>query len=123
MSEVIEFFDHATVAVNDLASSRHFYGELLGLQEIPRRFYIPTEGTWFLIGDRELHLLVRPADDRLTGSYHLGFRCQDVVAKIGELAAAGVKVTGQPSTRSDGTVQAYVEDPSGNRIELQQRPA
>jgi len=122
MSEVLEFFDHATIAVADLDASRRFYGELLGFREIPRRFHIPTPGTWFQIGDRELHLLVKPDDDTLTGSYHLGFRCNDVAQKIKELEAVGVKIAGYPSTRSDGTIQAYIFDPSGNRLELQQRP-
>lgn len=122
MPETLEFFDHATVAVDDLNAARHFYGDLLGFREIPRRFHIPTPGTWFLIGDRELHLLLKPEDDKLTGSYHLGFRCADVAQKVAELEAAGVKIAGYPSTRSDGTIQAYVFDPAGNRLELQQRP-
>ena len=123
MSERLEFLDHATISIDDIDAARHFYGHLLGLVEIPRRFYIPTPGTWFLAGDREIHLLVRPNESKLTGSYHIAFRCQDVAKKIEELEAAGVKIVGQPSTRDDGTIQAYIEDPSGNRIELQQRPA
>ncbi|MCL4507982.1 MAG: VOC family protein [Chloroflexi bacterium] len=123
MSENLGFLDHATIAVNELEASRHFYGELLGLVEIPRRFYISAPGTWFLAGDREIHLLVRPNDDKLTGSYHIAFRCNDVAKKVSDLESAGVKISGYPSVRTDGTIQAYIEDPSGNRIELQQRPS
>jgi catechol 2,3-dioxygenase-like lactoylglutathione lyase family enzyme len=53
---------------------------------------------------------------------HLGWRATNVDSKIAELKQKGVNVTGEPRDVRDLRV-AFVEDPSGVRIELVRRPA
>jgi catechol 2,3-dioxygenase-like lactoylglutathione lyase family enzyme len=53
---------------------------------------------------------------------HLGWRATDIDGKIAELKQKGVNVTGEPRDVRDLRV-AFVEDPSGVRIELVRRPA
>ena len=56
---------------------------------------------------------------------HIGWRVKDLNAKVAELKEKGVKVTSEPRPLrlADGTTinYAYVEGPSGTRIELVQR--
>jgi catechol 2,3-dioxygenase-like lactoylglutathione lyase family enzyme len=53
----LEFLHHVSLPVTDLARSRKFYSEVLGLLEIARPpFTFP--GAWFGIGNGHLHLLV-----------------------------------------------------------------
>ena len=53
---------------------------------------------------------------------HLGWRANDIDAKIAELKQKAVQVTGEPRDVRDLRV-AFVEDPSKVRIELVRRPA
>ena len=53
---------------------------------------------------------------------HLGWRANDIDAKIAELKQKSVQVTGEPRDVRDLRV-AFVEDPSKVRIELVKRPA
>jgi catechol 2,3-dioxygenase-like lactoylglutathione lyase family enzyme len=52
---------------------------------------------------------------------HLGWRASNVDSKVAELKQRGVNVTGEPRDVRDLRV-AFVEDPSGVRIELVRRP-
>ena len=48
---------HISLSVTDLEQSGHFYGAILGLEEINRPdFDFP--GAWYKIGDQQLHLIV-----------------------------------------------------------------
>ena len=53
----IETIHHVSLPVKDLARSKQFYSEILGLTEIARPpFDFP--GAWYQVGDRQLHLIV-----------------------------------------------------------------
>jgi glyoxylase I family protein len=53
----IESIHHVSLPVADLARSKQFYQEILGLTEIKRPpFDFP--GAWYQLGDRQLHLIL-----------------------------------------------------------------
>ncbi|HSV15199.1 MAG TPA: VOC family protein [Tepidisphaeraceae bacterium] len=98
--------------------ARAFYGDLLGLREIPK----PAEllkrgGVWFDAGGLDLHVSVE--DDRAAAAVdhrrHFGLECADVDAMRDRMIAAGVEIdAGRPAPWR----RFFVRDPFGNRIEI-----
>jgi catechol 2,3-dioxygenase-like lactoylglutathione lyase family enzyme len=112
---------HVSFAVGDVEASRRFYGELLGLTEIPRPDF-PFPGAWYEIGDVQVHLIV-PPDGAPVGTPppglspvagHAAFAIDDYEAVRDALRERGVKVL---ETGAE-VGQLFVRDPDGNVIEL-----
>ncbi|HEV8463245.1 MAG TPA: VOC family protein, partial [Gaiellaceae bacterium] len=112
--------DHVQVAAppGREAEARAFYGELLGLEELPKPEPLAARGgCWFRAGAQELHVGVEdpfvPARKA-----HPGL----VVAGLDELAerlrAAGVEVTCDDSIPA--TKRFHAADPFGNRLEFRE---
>lgn len=114
--------DHVQVAAPPgcEVEARAFYGEVLGLPEIPK----PTEmakrgGCWFQCGGQQIHIGAE-ADFRAAKKAHPAIRLADrasFAALAERLAAAGYEV------RRDREMEPAVErffssDPWGNRLEL-----
>lgn len=126
----IRKMDHSALVVRDLEKSRWFYGEVLGLEEIPRPSTFTFGGCWFQGSGFQLHLIVAhdttapagfaPAGeaDRLGLAHHLAFEVDDLDAALAHLRAHNIKVVGGPVPRGDGVIQAYVYDPDGNFLEF-----
>jgi catechol 2,3-dioxygenase-like lactoylglutathione lyase family enzyme len=99
------------------SAARRFYGELLGLREVPKPAELsPRGGCWFVgAGGTAIHLGV---DQRFLAApkSHPGLIVVDLAAARRALSAAGVRVvdddSGVPIRR------CYADDPFGNRIEL-----
>jgi catechol 2,3-dioxygenase-like lactoylglutathione lyase family enzyme len=104
---------HVNVRVDDLAAARDFYESVLGLPVVDRPDEMPGDGVWFAIGaSQQLH--VSEGDGPGAGSrQHFCLAVAGWRAAVDELRAAGVDVEVR-----DATAQAFVRDPSGNRIEL-----
>ena len=101
-----------------LAETRHFYTEVLGLEDRPRP-EMRVAGHWFGLGESELHLV----DARCAGSGidptgpHFCVYVDDLGAAIAELEERGVEyVRGAQGE----VVQIWVVDPAGSTVELQQ---
>ncbi len=114
----LERIHHASLCVRDLSRAKAFYGEVLGLEEIPRPDF-PFEGAWYRAGGNELHLIVLPEgtspDTPLNALHrHVAFAVEDVAGASSELAAKGFEVLGG----GDGASQAWVKDADGNIVEL-----
>ena len=110
--------DHVQLAMPDgqEAVARSFFGEVLGMMEIPK----PTElakrgGCWFQSGDVQIHLGVE-ADFRPAKKAHPALRCRNYDALIAKLAAAGVHT--EDANDIPGVRRCHIHDPFGNRIEL-----
>lgn len=126
----IRRLDHSALVVSDLERARRFYGELLGLQEIPRPSSFTFRGCWYRGAGFELHLILaadttapagfaEPGPAAARGlAHHLAFEVDDLAAAEAHLRASGVTVVGGPLPRGDGPVQLYVNDPDGNFIEF-----
>jgi catechol 2,3-dioxygenase-like lactoylglutathione lyase family enzyme len=106
----LRVFDHLTIRVSDLAASRAFYVEALGL---------PThDGELVEWGDFSI-----VADGPATRRLHAGFGVDDrdaVDAWWNRMTEAGYESDGEPGPRpqySESYYGAFVLDPDGNSIE------
>lgn len=101
--------------------TKRFYGEVLGLQEIPKpEPHRQYGGTWYQHGPNQLHLslLSHPEDNR--GSQrHVCYMVAELAHAEKVLRAAGVEIL--PDERPfDQWKRFYVRDPGGNNIEIAQ---
>ena len=122
MGIVVERTDFVSVPVTDLERSRHFYGETLGLEEIP------GQGLWpeFRLGENVTLYLLDPTNigQEFTGPHtaSIALRVPDVEAARAELAAKGVAFAG--ATFDTGVCHmALFHDPDGNALMLHRRYA
>jgi len=112
--------DHVAVPVTDLAASRRFYEQVLGLEEDPGRPDVPVAGAWLnLPGGGQVHLFVT-AEGHPAGIGHFALSVTDLDALVAGLTAAGVGVRVLPQMTA--ARQAFLVDPDGNRIELNEAP-
>ena len=101
--------------------ARRFYGELLGLEEVPKPEVLRARGgVWFRAGDHALHVGV--ADDfHAATKAHPALRV-DTVEELENLAARlrdhGLEVEWADPAEIPGTTRFHVHDPWGNRVEL-----
>jgi catechol 2,3-dioxygenase-like lactoylglutathione lyase family enzyme len=98
----------------------HFYGEVLGLERIPK----PPEasrrgGAWFRRGAVQLHLSIEDADRaaNVGSKRHVCYVVANLADAESALRAAGVEILADP-TPEPGWPRFYVRDPAGNRIEI-----
>ena len=105
------------------AATKHFYGELLGLQEIPKpAAWQKNGGAWYQHGPNQLHLsLLRHPEDNLGSQRHVCYMVADLAHAEQVLRAAGVEII--PDDRPfDQWTRFYTRDPGGNYIEIAQMP-
>lgn len=112
---------HASINV----AGRHddtgsFYSSLFELEAAARPEIRGVGGSWFRLGDAQLHLVdaaSRGAPHIDPTGHHLCFGVEDLEAAVAELDERGVPYV----KGSQGEiVQIWVTDPSGFTIELQQ---
>ena len=97
-------------------AARHFFGQLLGLQEIEKPGPLRSRGgCWFKVGDKQLHIGVeerfRPA-----AKAHPAFSVDDIDAVFQTLQHAGVDCAWDEAL--GGIRRFYANDPWGNRLEF-----
>ncbi len=96
--------------------ARRFFGELLGLAEVPKPASLARRGgVWFELEDGQLHIGIerefRPAEKA-----HPAFAVPDLAALRRRLIAAGVETwEDEPFPGRD---RFYARDPFGNRLEF-----
>jgi catechol 2,3-dioxygenase-like lactoylglutathione lyase family enzyme len=113
--------DHVQVAAprGCEAEARAFYGELLGLEELPKPEPLAARGgCWFRAGEQELHVGV---EDPFTPARkaHPGLVVADLEALAAALGARGIQVAYDDAI--PGARRFYTADPFGNRLEFRQR--
>ena len=119
---MIKGLAHVCFTCRDLAASEAFYVETLGMRhafdfvnEEGRRF-----GVYVHAGERTfIELFEGKVGERAEGQAyrHVCLEVDDIEATVAELRARGVEVS-DPKLGSDGSWQAWLADPDGNRIEL-----
>ncbi len=124
---------HVGLIVSDLERSRGFYGDALGLEEVPRPPNFTFAGAWFRFGETEIHLLAEAdttgragaPDPGPSAAYglvaHIALEVEDLEPNLARLEENGVPLIGGPMPRGDGFVQAFFRDPDGYVLEFFQR--
>ena len=109
---------HVSINVDDVPAARDFYVRVLGLTERPDRPDFSFDGAWLDAGDQQVHLI--EADVLPPLGQHFALAVNNLDAAVADLRALGVPVT-DPVPVGLGR-QAFVSDPAGNRVELQEPP-
>ena len=108
---------HVSLNVGDVDEAARFYVDVLGLEVLPRPdFGFP--GLWLRSEGQEIHLMQVESPQTPAGQ-HFAFRVDDIDATIEELRGRGVRVS-DPLPLPGGARQAFLKDPSGNLIEINQ---
>jgi catechol 2,3-dioxygenase-like lactoylglutathione lyase family enzyme len=101
------------------AAARRFFGELLGLPELPKPATLAVRGgVWFGLGAQQLHIGVE-REFRAAAKAHPALRLADeraLASLRARLEAAGVATRdGEPV---EETARFFADDPWGNRLEF-----
>ncbi len=118
----VESFQHINIRVADVERTRDFYVRVMGLRVGDRPPFTST-GYWLYLGaEPVLHLVQKTADEPAsppaTGAIdHIAFRGVDLDATRQALARDGIAYEEAVVPR-DNSVQVFVRDPDGVRIEL-----
>jgi catechol 2,3-dioxygenase-like lactoylglutathione lyase family enzyme len=107
--------DHCSVLITDVERSRHFYRDVLGLQEInkPRTFDFVV--LWFQLANQQVHLLLKEQADSISPR-HFALRVSDVAAARQYFRQRDIPI--EESTPIPGADRFFISDPDGNRIEI-----
>jgi glyoxylase I family protein len=106
---------HVAVNVDRLDEALRFYEQGLGFHQIARPdFGFP--GAWLQAGQHQIHLMERPGLPH-NASQHFALRVADLDVAVAMLEAHGIDVRRERYVSGAGR-QAFLRDPSGNRIEL-----
>lgn len=103
-------------AVEDEA--KRFYGELFGLEEIPKPQELRANGgAWYQLGSAQLHLSRDANVDNEGSKRHVCFHVPNLDQFREHLASAGVEIIPDDGP-IPGSPRFYVRDPGGNLIEV-----
>lgn len=124
-------FLHTMLRVGDLEASKRFYSEVLGMKVLRERDYPDGNFTLCFLGygDESDHTVLEltynhgRTDYTLGDAYgHIAIGTSDIKAACERTRALGYKVTREPGPMKHGTtVIAFIEDPTGYKIELIER--
>lgn len=122
---------HTMLRVADLAASKRFYTEALGMKVLREKEYPEGKFTLCFMGYGEestntvLELTYNwgRAEYTLGDAFgHIALGTSDIRAACDRVRALGYKVVREPGPMKHGTtVIAFVEDPTGYKIELIER--
>lgn len=101
--------------------TKHFYGVVLGLQELPKpESSRGRGGAWYQLGPVQLHLSIEePRGENCISTRHICYAVSDLDEAAGRFRDAGVEI--MPDDRPiPGVSRFYVSDPAGNRLEIAQ---
>lgn len=105
---------HVSINVRDVPVAEVFYTERLGMTRRTDRPDFGFAGAWLDAGGQQVHLIEGEPPPAV--GQHFAIQVDDLDAAIAELRAAGVNVS-DPSPVAANR-QAFLNDPSGNGIEL-----
>jgi catechol 2,3-dioxygenase-like lactoylglutathione lyase family enzyme len=108
---------HVSLNVDDVERAGAFYTDVLGLSPIDRP-ELGVPGRWLSCGTTEIHLVEVGDDHQAPDSQHVAFQVANLDRARAEVQAAGIDVTEVMDIGAGR--QAFLTDPAGNLIELNQ---
>ncbi len=113
---------HTSFPVSNLATSRRFYEDILGLSEIPRPDIFGFPGAWYQAGSGQVHLLEVPVSDDVGSpppvcdprARHAAFAVANYHSTVDFLKKKGLEVF----ETNEEYGQCWVQDPDGYVIEF-----
>jgi catechol 2,3-dioxygenase-like lactoylglutathione lyase family enzyme len=137
MFEILELH-HVNIVVKDVAASKRFYCEMLGLKDLPRPADLTKVGAWLDIGDAQIHLIQEDCATHAPGdlsqavadqpgvdlgsSRHFCLVIDDTDRLVAVLKTHDYPIAFGPIERFGGLIQTYCYDPDGHLIEFTQMP-
>jgi ubiquinone/menaquinone biosynthesis C-methylase UbiE/catechol 2,3-dioxygenase-like lactoylglutathione lyase family enzyme len=107
------------IPVGEEENARTFYGETLGLAEIPKpESLIDNGGLWFQAGDVQLHIGVEALSSEKS-KQHPAFEVENIAEARQTLEVKGIKI--QEEKPIPHVARFSFVDPFGNRIEFLER--
>jgi len=100
-------------------ATKHFYGAVLGLKQVPKPPTSRQSGAWYQIGPNQLHLSVDKEEQGPLSSRHICFAVADLSAAEASFRHAGVEIIPDPRP-VESVPRFYVRDPGGNMLEIAQ---
>lgn len=124
----VKQIDHVTLVVSNLAASRHFYVDILGMRVVSRPDF-SFDGLWFQAGSTLIHLILEhpasgpagnviPPGSTVSRTRHLAFEVEQALDAQATLDAWGIEIISGPKSRLDGAMQLCILDPDRYVIEL-----
>ncbi len=111
---------HTGISITDVNKAKEFYGQILGLTELPRP-ELPVPGAWYECNGVQVHLIGHSETMRgIPGvGPHIAVQVEDLEQAKRELTARGIafqEFAPPPSMRANPVL--FVRDPDGNIVEL-----
>jgi catechol 2,3-dioxygenase-like lactoylglutathione lyase family enzyme len=110
---------HVSINVADVDAALSFYTGVLGLEARTDRPDFGFGGAWLNAGAQQVHLIHAPVPPNQ--GQHFALAVGDLAAVVDELQGRGLKVS--DPVKVGAGLQAFINDPAGNTVELQQPPA
>jgi len=99
-------------------AAKHFYGEVMGLQEVPKpESSRGRGGAWYQLGPVQLHLSIENLEGAPVSKRHVCYTVADLGASEERFRSAGVEIIADDQPMP-GWPRFYVRDPGGNRLEI-----
>jgi len=124
---------HTMLRVSNLEESLKFYCDVLGMKLLRKKDYPGGKFTLAFVGygDESDHAVLELTHNWDVNQYslgdaygHIAIAVEDIYTTCEEIAARGGKVVRQPGPMKHGsTVIAFIEDPTGYKVELIQKAA
>jgi catechol 2,3-dioxygenase-like lactoylglutathione lyase family enzyme len=94
-----------------------FYGQALGLAEIPKPASLQAVGALYQLGNTQVHIATEPEPHDAQSRRYIAFEVENLEAFRQHLQTLEVEIIPdrQPLANCD---RFYMRDPAGNRIEI-----
>ncbi|EFA73395.1 VOC family protein [Cylindrospermopsis raciborskii] len=99
------------------ADMRFFYGQVLGLPEIPKPASLQGVSGWYQLGNTQVHIGTEPEIPNIPSRRHIAFEVENLGTFREHLETLNVDIIPdrQPLTNCD---RFFLRDPAGNRVEI-----
>jgi catechol 2,3-dioxygenase-like lactoylglutathione lyase family enzyme len=112
---------NVTVPASLEQAAKNFYGDLLGLRQIPKpEGTRQNMGAWYDLNGAQLHLSTEEGVQNELSDAHVCYQVADIAVAKHQFETAAVEVIPDPRPPS-GYSRFFVRDPGGNLIEITQK--